>query len=123
MADGLDAQGFTVKDWLQRIDAKQDALDEKLDKVKESMDRKADDRDLRALIERVLVLEQVNAQRLELWNKIDGRVEKNTNRLDAVEVGKADRPDVAAVWKVLVSALAGSAIAILAWALTVFGGR
>jgi len=123
MAEGLDAQGFTVKDWLQRIDAKQDKLDEKIDGVAAAMDRKADDRDVRALVERVLVLEQVNAQRLELWNKIDKRVETNTGRIDSLKEDKADRTELSTLWRLLLSALSGSAIAILAWALTVFAGR
>jgi predicted nucleic acid-binding Zn-ribbon protein len=121
MADGgLDAQGFTVKDWLQRIDAKQDKLDEKIDAVSAAMDRKADDRDVRALTDRILVLEQQGNQRLDLWKKLDGRVDTNTGRIDDLKEDKADRVDVAALWRVLVGALSGSAIAILAWALTLF---
>lgn len=111
---------FTVKDWLQRIDAKQDTLDEKIDAVAAKMDRKADDRDLRAVADRVLTLEQINSQRLEMWNKIDKRVEATTEKVADLNESKADRADVGAIWKVMVSALGGSAIAILAWALTVF---
>ena len=120
MADGLDAQGFTVKDWLQRIDQKQDKLDEKIDAVAATMDRKADDRDLRAAVDRVLVLEQFNVGRLDGWNKLLTKVDQNTDTINHLKENKADRPDVAALWRVLVSALAGSAIAILAWALTLF---
>lgn len=120
MADGLGEQAFTVKDWLQRIDAKQDKLDEKIDAVSAAMDRKADDRDVRALNDRLLILEQQNNSRLDLWKKMDVRVDANTIKLDNLEKGKADRPDVAALWRVLVGALSGSSVAILAWALTVF---
>lgn len=120
MSSDLDQQAFTVKDWLQRIDAKQDKLDEKIDNVAATMDRKADDRDLRAVVERVLVLEQVNAQRLEMWARIDKRVETNTGAVNSLKEDKADRADVGALWKVLVGALSGSAIAILAWALALF---
>ena len=120
MADGLESQGFTVKDWLQRIDAKQDKLDEKIDAVTAAMDRKADDRDVRALTDRILVLEQQGNQRLDLWKKLDTRVDFNSTRIENLKEDKADRPDVAALWRVLVGALAGSAIAILSWALTVF---
>lgn len=118
MADGLDAQGFTVKDWLQRIDAKQDRLDEKIDAVSAAMDRKADDRDVRELTQRILVLEQQNIQRLDLWKKLDTRVDSNASKLADLKEGKADRPDVAALWRVLVGTLSGVAITILAWALT-----
>lgn len=120
MADGLDAQGFTVKDWLQRIDAKLDKQDEKIDHLAAAMDRKADDRDLRALADRVLVQEQYATQRLDLWKKLDTRVDANGARIDDLKESKADRPDVAALWRVLVGALSGTAIAILAWALTLF---
>jgi len=123
MAEPLDTgQAFTVKDWLQRIDAKQDKLDEKIDDVSAKMDRKADDRDLRAVADRVLTLEQINAQRLEMWSRIDKRVETNTGTIAALKEDKADRADVGALWKVLVSALGGATLAILAWALTVFTG-
>jgi len=120
MADGINEQAFTVKDWLQRIDAKQDKLDEKIDSVAAAMDRKADDRDLRALQDRVLVTEQQGNQRLALWERLDKRVDVNSKRLEDLEKGKADRPDVSALWRVLVGTLSGSALAILAWALTLF---
>lgn len=123
MAEGLDATGFTVKDWLQRIDAKADTLDEKIDSVASNLDHKADDRDLRAVADRVLTLEQVNAQRLDMWNKIDKRVETNAGRIDDMKENKADRSELGALWKILLTALAGSSVAILAWALTVFAGR
>ena len=122
MADGpiMDQQAFTVKDWLQRIDAKQDKLDEKIDSVAAGMDRKADDRDVRELANRLLIQEQQGNQRLDLWKKLDSRVDANAARIDDLSKGKADRPDVAALWRVLVGALSGSAIAVLAWALTLF---
>lgn len=120
MADGLDQQGFTVKDWLQRIDAKQDKLDEKIDAVSASMERKADDRDVRALTDRILVMEQQGNSRLDMWKKLDARVDNNAGAVELLKENKADRPDVAALWRVLVGALSGSAIAILAWALTLF---
>ena len=117
----MDEQAFTVKDWLQRIDAKQDRLDEKIDAVTAAMDRKADIGDVRNLTERVLVIEQQNNQRLELWSRLDKRGEINRANIEGIVRDKADRADVAALWRVLVGALSGSAIAILAWALTVFG--
>jgi hypothetical protein len=120
MGDGLDSQGFTVKDWLQRIDSKQDKLDEKIDAVSAAMERKADDRDLRSLMDRVLVTEQQANQRLSLWEKLDRRQDACSKSIHDLQEGKADRPDVAALWRVLVGALSGSAIAILAWALTLF---
>lgn len=122
MAD-LEQQGYTVKDWLQRIDAKQDKLDEKIDNVASSMDRKADDRDLRALRDRVLVTEQQNAARMDAWNRMEKKVDASLQAQEDLKLNKADRTELSTLWRLLLSALTGSAIAILAWALTVFAGK
>jgi hypothetical protein len=119
MTEG-DAQAFTVKDWLQRIDATTQALDEKIDRLKENLERKADDRDVRALADRVLMTEQQANTRLELWKRLDAKVQDNGLKIEALKENKADRPDVTALWRVLMGSLSGAAIAILAWALTVF---
>lgn len=118
--EGMNQEAFTVKDWLQRIDSKQDRLEEKIEHVAAALDHKADDRDVRALADRILVAEQQANQRLDMWKKLDRRSDAHDQALEALKENKADRPDVAALWRVLVGALSGSAIAILAWALTLF---
>jgi predicted nucleic acid-binding Zn-ribbon protein len=123
MADGANEGVFTVKEWLTRIDAKQDRLDEKIDKLSEGMDRKADAHDVRSLEQRMTIVEQQNAARLTAYNNLERRVDNTSERLtgeNGLDKTKADRADVAALWRVLVGALSGSSIAILAWALTLF---
>ena len=107
---------FTVKEWLNRIDSKQDRLEEKIDRVAEGLDQKADAVALRDLQDRVTIMEQQQGSRLSAYTNLEKRVDRNTEKLEE----KAEKPDVAALWRVLVGALSGSAIAILAWALTLF---
>ena len=114
MADGDTT--FTVKEYLAQIVHKQDRLDEKLDRVAEGLDRKADLRDLRELADRVTVQEQQAAARIDIYAQLHRQVDANTTKME----DKADKADVSALWRVLVGALSGSSIAILAWALTVF---
>jgi len=116
----MNEQAFTTKDWLQRMDGKLDKLEEKIDDVQGALDRKADATDVRAVSDRVLVLEQASNQRLELWNRLDKRVERNSGLIEDMRQSKAESSDVSALWRVFAGVLSGSAIAILAWALTVF---
>lgn len=114
MADGGNEAVFTVKEWLNRIDSKQDRLEEKIDKVAEAMDRKADAHDLRDLQDRVTIMEQQEAARVNIYNRLQGQVDSNSVKIDE----KAEKASLESLQKLLVGALSGSAIAILAWALT-----
>lgn len=105
---------FTVKEWLGRIDQKQDRLEEKIDRVAEGMDRKADSRDVRDLQDRVTIIEQQEAARVSLYNRLQGQVDTNSTTIE----NKATKASVDSLQRLLVGALSGSAIAILAWALT-----
>jgi hypothetical protein len=107
---------FTVKEWLQRIDSKQDALDEKIDRVTESLDRKADARDVRELADRVTIIEQQAAARVNMVDRLEAHVDINSDKIDQ----KADKGELVGLQRLFISTLGGAAVAILAWALTLF---
>ena len=119
MAGDINEGVFTVKEWLGRIDSKMDRLDDKIDKVAEAMDRKADAREVRDLQERMTIMEQQEAARVNIYNRLQGQVDNNTGALEK----KATKASVESLQRLLVGALSGSAIAILAWALTLVVGR
>lgn len=109
---------FTVKEWLQRIDSKQDHLEAKIDRLAEGVDKKADASVVADLIGRITIIETQGAARTSIVDRQEGRIEELSKAIS----GKANASELTDLRRTGFVVLGSAAVAILAWALTVLSG-